>query len=850
MAKKTANVGRISVSMDANTAKYIQKVVAAQKRTKKEMTKMQKAFKAAQTASNSAFDKMKAGLGALAAAYGAVKMAQFILETKDAIIEQKRLADQLGVTRAEFQKLSFVGKSLGKSGEQVADVLKETTERIEDASREGGELRLFFKEMGIQWQEFEKLDPSAQFEKLAGALDQLDNGDSIYWADKMGDQFSELYLRLRNSNVELKDLYKTFDDLGGADLSAYDDSVIDLQTSIDKVNRLWETFKNNFVVVVANPMKDAIDALIMKIKEAGDGSIGLGMLRMVKSFTKTFLQAMNGILKGFEIAAELFARIYNALPDSVKGSVKQIGVSNKPNQEVLDQIQAIKDLAAAQQSIMDSNKPLFKQGSFAVNATPESQQAEKDYNRAKGQLREYQNQIEELQDEIYGVNFDWTISEDSMNKAMGAIDAKLAEFEEKVKTGTTVQTTVNTPTASTSGNAPTKPKPNGLNEAQQSNLLSDMEANGFTTMQYYTEQQKAEYDKRADLYKTALDNKKVTLDEYNLLMQTAQQEQFGFEKSLLDEMTKSGQSQMGFFTASQEAEMNKRLAVLKSSLENQLITEDEHNILRREALKSHYDQMAELTFYNKETNMSNMQDQFQLEMETLAQQYEQKLMSEDEFLAKVLQKKKDHEEKVAAMESGYHKKTEQERLKGTQSQLNMMGEALGGINSIMQAAGVENKKIQKAMFVANQAVAFATNIINTQLAMSMATATLPPPVGQAVAAQEMVMGIIRGATIAAQTVAGVAHGGMDSIPTESTFLLNKGERVVQPRANAKLTKFLEDNERGGGMGGNVTIDAPLIVHGNVTDQKWFKTQLYLHRQMISDNVSRANREKPARRRRM
>lgn len=55
-------------------------------------------------------------------------------------------------------------------------------------------------------------------------------------------------------------------------------------------------------------------------------------------------------------------------------------------------------------------------------------------------------------------------------------------------------------------------------------------------------------------------------------------------------------------------------------------------------------------------------------------------------------------------------------------------------------------------------------------------------------------------SIAAMTaLGGAAHGGLDYVPAESTFLLQKGERVLSPRQNEDLTEFLrrkEDGERG------------------------------------------------------
>jgi hypothetical protein len=46
------------------------------------------------------------------------------------------------------------------------------------------------------------------------------------------------------------------------------------------------------------------------------------------------------------------------------------------------------------------------------------------------------------------------------------------------------------------------------------------------------------------------------------------------------------------------------------------------------------------------------------------------------------------------------------------------------------------------------------------------------------------------------TMGGAAHGGLDFVPKESTYLLDKGERVLSPRQNEDFTEFL--GEGGGG----------------------------------------------------
>ena len=56
---------------------------------------------------------------------------------------------------------------------------------------------------------------------------------------------------------------------------------------------------------------------------------------------------------------------------------------------------------------------------------------------------------------------------------------------------------------------------------------------------------------------------------------------------------------------------------------------------------------------------------------------------------------------------------------------------------------------------------------------------------------------------------GMAHSGIDNIPTEGTWLLDKGERVLSPKQNADLTQYLESQK------GNSSANGPawkVIIH--------------------------------------
>ncbi|MNG81246.1 Lambda phage tail tape-measure protein [compost metagenome] len=127
--------------------------------------------------------------------------------------------------------------------------------------------------------------------------------------------------------------------------------------------------------------------------------------------------------------------------------------------------------------------------------------------------------------------------------------------------------------------------------------------------------------------------------------------------------------------------------------------------------------------------------------------------------------------------------------------------------------GKSTQSVAAMGMVANaQATAF-----QAQLAAYASTAAIPvvgPALapGAAVAAAMATAPMVAG--VASTSLMGMAHNGLDNIPREGTWLLDGGERVLNPNQNRDLTQYLRnanDAGAGGSGGGGVTIHAPVTV---------------------------------------
>jgi len=127
--------------------------------------------------------------------------------------------------------------------------------------------------------------------------------------------------------------------------------------------------------------------------------------------------------------------------------------------------------------------------------------------------------------------------------------------------------------------------------------------------------------------------------------------------------------------------------------------------------------------------------------------------------------------------------------------------ALSNASSMMNSFKANNKiifKIQKALALATAIVSLPTSV-----QLSYKNGGGYPwgliPAGIMLAKGMSDISKIRGTTY------GAAHGGLTNVPKESTYLLDKGERVLSPNQNKDFTSFINSPESSGG-GNGISIE--------------------------------------------
>ncbi|MGW7846245.1 transglycosylase SLT domain-containing protein [Acinetobacter baumannii] len=134
----------------------------------------------------------------------------------------------------------------------------------------------------------------------------------------------------------------------------------------------------------------------------------------------------------------------------------------------------------------------------------------------------------------------------------------------------------------------------------------------------------------------------------------------------------------------------------------------------------------------------------------------------------------------------------------------MTGQVFSDMTALLEQSVGKSNALYKTMFFASKAASIAQAIVNTEEGATKALA-------QGGAYGSVLAGVVRATgyasvgIMAAQTIQGMAHNGIDNIPREGTWLLDGGERVLNPQQNKDLTNYLNNRQNGASDGPTVNV---------------------------------------------
>lgn len=195
--------------------------------------------------------------------------------------------------------------------------------------------------------------------------------------------------------------------------------------------------------------------------------------------------------------------------------------------------------------------------------------------------------------------------------------------------------------------------------------------------------------------------------------------------------------------------------------------------------------------------------------------------SDDERYQALTEAHRAYREGLAAIDAEYLEQVDSLQNAQYESTMNMYGSLLsqassvwGDMTQLVKDSEGEQSSAYKAMFLMQQMFAIGSALVSTHLA---AAQVLADPTALTMDQKTMYSSLILGmgyanvGLIAGQTLAGMAHDGIDNVPREGTWLLDKGERVVDKRTNADLKDYLANR-------GNSAPSVSVVIENYTTGQ--------------------------------
>ncbi len=287
----------------------------------------------------------------LTVAFGALALA-----SGRSIDKAGDMADQLGTTTAELQKLRYAATLTGSSAESMDAALAKMNANLGDAATKGGPAADALKKIGLDPTQLVGIDPTAAFEAIAGGLREIPTPAARAAAalDIFGKGGAQVLTTIQAGPGEIQRLGAEFESFGGTVSESSRQSVGAMFDAFDKIGAIIGAFGGK-IAVAAAPYVVALGDAFVSLAQSGQ-SIGVisPVLDMVATgveyvghaidfaqlgwlgFKSNGLSALSAIAKGFASLGEGVASVLNLIP----GMEVSLGTTARAMADELDRLAA------------------------------------------------------------------------------------------------------------------------------------------------------------------------------------------------------------------------------------------------------------------------------------------------------------------------------------------------------------------------------------------------------------------------------------------------------------------------------------------------------------------------------
>lgn len=260
-----------------------------------------------------------------------------------------------------------------------------------------------------------------------------------------------------------------------------------------------------------------------------------------------------------------------------------------------------------------------------------------------------------------------------------------------------------------------------------------------------------------------------------------------------------------------------QLKEIEALKQNGVIVEPQAEVLSEKAKWEKGDKLAKIAGENEVSHYDKWKEQFD-PMQKIKNEQATKLAELQTYYDQGLIQYQDFVNAKAQIDAQATADTQNLFMSSIQG----FGSAMDTMMGVMRNAGQEQSGLYRTMFAMSKAFAIADSMLKLQQAIMQVMgdqSAFTPAQKFANMAAVASAGANVISTIQSVSLGGMAHSGIDNVPKEGTWLLDKGERVVDSRTNQDLKTFLANANTGGTSGGKSTVNVKIINNGQPVEAK-------------------------------
>lgn len=775
------SLGRLTLDLVLETGNFLGPMDKASRSTKKQMKDISVSIKQAATA-----------VTAVAAASGAAATA-LVAYTNNAAQNARQLKNQAqlaNTTVQEFQRMSYGVREVGIEEEKLADILKDVNDRVGDFLREGGgPMASFFEnvapKIGLTAEAFKGLSGPEALQLYYDSLERanVSQQEMTTYLEEMASDTTALIPLLRNGGERLGEMADEADRLGIVMSDLQVAQLDEFAAQFDRSAAAISGISNALAAELAPYLSVTVDYLF----DAAEGADGFrdSMSGAVFDSVAWITQLVDEILildQNVQIATARMSAGFADFAQEAWGSVSWLidtalagfnnlisGMNAIPGFTDLDLIET----TAGGSDFMQGFRDRAAEANTELSALS-AELFEMQNSRGPGAsfLEDVQEKIEQIRKTAerdggalsgLGGGSGTRKADEATAKATDAINKQVAALEQQ---------------AATLGMAEDAAELYALAQEGATDPQLAAARAALETISAYEESEKAAED-----YQSLLADLRTTEEELT-------------------------------------AQMKDRMAVLDAAN----VSADEYAEAMDKISAATVEDAPEFSGIDASVGGASGELMRVAEAEKeLEEWHSRQIEMQDELLRTKEINEQTHADRIAEINQQNNDRLASIQDSYKVSTLAMFSSLTGDAADMMGQLAGEGSDAYKALFLASKAAAIAQTMVSTEVAAAKAL-ELGPIAGIPASSLVRGLGYASVGMIAAQTVSGMAHDGIDSVPETGTWLLEKGERVTTAETSAKLDATLarleRDTEPQGGSGGvSIPVSITVEARSGVSDEE-------------------------------